>query len=217
MLAGLEPEDEAGMIFLRLRKRPRRGGRVVTIAPFTTRGTRKMHGHLVAHRARRRGRSRLAKLKHGVDKESVILVGERLATVPGALTAAAAAAAKSGARLAWVPRRAGDRGALETGCLPTLLPGGRPVADAGARVDVAATWGVDHLPETAGRDADDIVAAAASGELGALVIGGVDPDDTGRPGRDAQRPSTSVVRGQPRPARVIDHSVRRCGLPGRSR
>ena len=33
---------------------------------------------------------------------------------------------KTGARLAWVPRRAGDRGAVEAGCLPSLLPGGRP-------------------------------------------------------------------------------------------
>jgi NADH-quinone oxidoreductase subunit G len=80
-----------------------------------------------------------------------------------------------------VPRRAGDRGALEAGCLPTLLPGGRPVADAAARVDVATAWGVDSLPETPGRDADQIVAALVSGELGGLVIGGVDPDDTSDP------------------------------------
>ena len=81
---------------------------------------------------------------HGIDATAVILVGERLATVPGALTAAADLAARTGARLAWVPRRAGDRGAVETGCLPNLLPGGRPVADAGARVDAAAAWGVDE-------------------------------------------------------------------------
>ena len=42
---------------------------------------------------------------------AVILVGERLAEVPGALAAAATLAAASGARLAWVPRRAGERGA----------------------------------------------------------------------------------------------------------
>ena len=57
---------------------------------------------------------------------AVVLVGERLATVPGALSAAAALAEATGARLAWVPRRAGERGALEAGALPTLLPGGRP-------------------------------------------------------------------------------------------
>ena len=42
------------------------------------------------------------------------------------------------------PRRAGERGALEAGALPTLLPGGRPVADAAARAEVAAAWGVSR-------------------------------------------------------------------------
>ena len=104
-----------------------------------------------------------------------------MATVPGALTAVAHLARTSGAKLAWVPRRAGDRGAVETGCLPNLLPGGRPVADAAARVDAATAWGVDSLPEHEGRDGDAIVAALASGELGGLVVGGVDPDDTSDP------------------------------------
>ena len=63
----------------------------------------------------------------------------------------------------------------------TLLPGGRPVADAQARVDVATAWGLESLPETPGRDADQIVAAVNAGELGGLVVGGVDPDDTADP------------------------------------
>ena len=66
-----------------------------------------------------------------------MLVGERLATSPGALAAAADLAAATGARLAWVPRRAGERGALEAGALGALLPGGRPVSDASARAEVA--------------------------------------------------------------------------------
>ncbi|EUA94045.1 NADH-quinone oxidoreductase domain protein [Mycobacterium ulcerans str. Harvey] len=45
-----------------------------------------------------------------------------MATVPGGLSAAARLADSTGARLAWVPRRAGERGALEAGALPTLLP-----------------------------------------------------------------------------------------------
>ena len=126
-------------------------------------------------------RSLLEQSEYGVDSTAVVLVGERLATVPGALTAAAELAAKSGARLAWVPRRAGDRGAVEAGCLPNLLPGGRPVADASARVDVATAWGVDALPEAEGRDADGIVAALDAGDLGGLVIAGVDPADTADP------------------------------------
>jgi len=110
-----------------------------------------------------------------------VLVGERLATVPGALAAVVRLAEVTGARLAWVPRRAGERGAVEAGALPHLLPGGRPVADARARVDAATAWGVEALPETPGRDADQIVAALLAGELGGLVIGGVDPDDTADP------------------------------------
>lgn len=185
VLLGLEPEDEAGAIFLRLRKAHRaRGTRVVSVAPYRSRGLRKMGGQVVvaapgAEAAAIEGL--LGHADHGIDSTAVILVGERLATSPGALSAASALARKTGARLAWVPRRAGDRGAVEAGCLPTLLPGGRPVSDAAARVDAAATWGLDSLPEAPGRDADAIIAAVLSGELGALVVGGVDPDDTANP------------------------------------
>jgi NADH-quinone oxidoreductase subunit G len=185
VLVGLEPEDEAGAIFLRLRKATRKGHtRVVSIAPFASRGLQKLDGQLVATRPGREAlalQDLLGHADYGIDGTSVILVGERLATSPGALSAAAEVAAKTGAKLAWVPRRAGDRGAVETGCLPNLLPGGRPVADAAARVDAATAWGVDSLPETAGRDADAIVAAVNAGELHGLVVGGVDPDDTADP------------------------------------
>jgi len=116
----------------------------------------------------------------GLGESSVILVGERLGLVPGGLSAAAALAESTGARLAWVPRRAGERGAVEVGALPTLLPGGRPVADESARDAVAQAWGAG-LPETTGRSTDEILAAAAAGELSALVVGGVDPDDTADP------------------------------------
>ncbi len=186
VLAGLEPEDEAGAVFLRLRKASmaRPGTRVVAVAPYASRGLQKMGGQLI-RTAPGDEPAALASLvehaEHGIDSGAIVLVGERLATVPGALTAAADLARRTGARLAWVPRRAGDRGAVETGCLPTLLPGGRPVADAAARVDAAATWGVDSLPETVGRDGDAIVAALAAGELGGVVVAGVDPDDTADP------------------------------------
>jgi NADH-quinone oxidoreductase subunit G len=190
VLAGLEPEDEAGTIFLRLRKAVRNNGRrtpgtrVVSIAPFASRGLQKLGGQLVATKPGREAlalQDLLGHADHGIDSTAVILVGERLATSPGALSAAAEVAAKTGAKLAWVPRRAGDRGAVETGCLPNLLPGGRPVKDAAARVDAATTWGVDSVPEAEGRDADQVVAALIAGELHGLVVGGVDPDDTADP------------------------------------
>ncbi len=181
LLVGFEPEDEAGMVFLRLRKAAR--GRklpIWSIAPFSSRGLQKMTGTLIPTRPGEETQV-LEGLAHSpdvaLDSGSIILVGERLAEVPGALTEVSRLARTTGARLAWVPRRAGDRGAVEVGALPNLLPGGRPVADASARVDLAAAWGVEHLPERPGRDSDAIVAAAAAGELGGLVVAGVDLAD----------------------------------------
>ncbi len=112
---------------------------------------------------------------------AIIIVGERLAGAPGGLSAAARLADATGARLAWVPRRAGERGALEAGALPGLLPGGRPVGDEAARSQVSEAWHVSELPAADGRDADGILAAAADGTLGALLVGGVEPDDFADP------------------------------------
>ncbi|HEY3527596.1 MAG TPA: NADH-quinone oxidoreductase subunit G [Nocardioides sp.] len=185
LLVGLEPEEEAGTIFLRLRKANlQRRTRIWSVAPFATNGLRKMGGTLIAAKPGTEAEV-VSGLAHRQDVEldsaGVILVGERMATVPGALTAVAHLARTTGAKLAWVPRRAGDRGAIETGCLPNLLPGGRPVTDPAARVDAATAWGVAGLPDRPGRDADAIVAAAATGQLRGLVVGGVDPDDTADP------------------------------------
>ena len=181
VLVGLEPEDEAGTIFLRLRKASRgRGGYIYSLAPYTSRGLHKMSGHLLPTRPGQETEV-LESLLHGdvvpLDKDSVIMVGERTTATPGALAAVARLAGTTGARVAWVPRRAGDRGALEAGALPTLLPGGRPVADPSARVDLATAWGVEHLPEHPGRSTDAIIGAAREGQLAGLVVGGVDLDD----------------------------------------
>ena len=179
LLAGFEPEEESPIVFLRLRKAARRNGvQVLSIAPFATRGLAKMSGRLI-----RTAPGGEAAALDGLTEEllsqpgAVILVGERLATSPGALSAASRLAAATGARLGWVPRRAGDRGALEAGALPNLLPGGRPVADASAREQTAAAWNISDVPDAVGRDTSGILSAAAGGELGALLIGGVEPAD----------------------------------------
>jgi NADH-quinone oxidoreductase subunit G len=183
VLLGLEPEDEAATIFLRLRKASRKGTRIVSVASHSSRGLRKVNGRLVpaAPGAEVAAIGSLRDAEHGLTGDAVILVGERLAETHGALSAAVDLARATGARLAWVPRRAGDRGAVEAGALPNLLPGGRPAGHPVARVDAAAAWGVDSLPEAPGRDADAIVAALLDGTLGGLVVGGVDPDDTRDP------------------------------------
>ena len=139
---------------------------------------------------------------------AVILVGERLAAVPGALAAAARLAFASGARLAWVPRRAGERGAVEAGALPGLLPIGRRVTDAAARAEVARTWGKSALPGTLGRDTTAMLTAAAEGELGALVVAGVDPADLPDPqaALDAIEMAPFVVSLELRASAVTDRA-----------
>jgi NADH-quinone oxidoreductase subunit G len=202
LLVGFEPEDESPIVFLRLRKAFRKSHtRVFSVSPVATRGLAKMGGTLIPTApgtepevlralAGGDGSEDVADAAEALGDGAVVLVGERLATVPGALTAALALAESTGARLAWVPRRAGERGALEAGALPGLLPGGRPVADPAARAEVASAWGVDGLPAAEGRDTAGILGAAVTGELDALVVGGVDPADVGFAGaRDAmERP-----------------------------
>ncbi|SBS77864.1 NADH-quinone oxidoreductase subunit G [uncultured Mycobacterium sp.] len=186
VLAGFEPEEESPIVFLRLRKSARTTGvRVISIAPFASRGLTKMSGRLIPTVP---GGEALALARLAADEPllrhpgALVLVGERLAASPGALTAATQLAATTGARLAWIPRRAGERGALEAGCLPNLLPGGRPVADGRAREQTAAVWGTTDLPAVPGRDTAGILAAARNGELAALLIGGVEPADLPDPG-----------------------------------
>jgi NADH-quinone oxidoreductase subunit G len=188
LLVGLDPEEEAATVFLRLRKAKRKKGTTIfAVAPFTSRGLAKLDAELVLAApgseadvlgALSAGDQRVRDITDALSAAgAVILVGERLATVPGALSAVARVAEASGARLAWIPRRAGERGALEAGALPHLLPGGRPIADTEARVDVAAAWDVEHVPVHTGRDTDGIISALAEGSLGGALVAGVELAD----------------------------------------
>ncbi|MBM4586715.1 NADH-quinone oxidoreductase subunit G [Prescottella equi] len=180
VLVAFEPEEESPIVFLRLRKAVRTGRAVIlSIAPFASRGLDKMSGRLL--RAVPGDEPAILDELAGSDflrrPGAVIVVGERAAAVPGTLTAVAALAAETGARVAWIPRRAGERGALEAGALAGLLPGGRPIADPEARRQVADVWNVPDLPVGSGRDTAGVLTAAASGAIGALLVGGVDPHD----------------------------------------
>ncbi|MFE4171199.1 NADH-quinone oxidoreductase subunit G [Streptomyces sp. NPDC056909] len=191
LLVGFESEEEAPGVFLRLRKAQRKHGqRTFSLATHATRGLEKAGGTLLpaAPGTETEWLDALTSAT-GLDGDgaraaealrapgAVIIVGERLAAVPGGLTAAARAATATGARLVWIPRRAGERGAVEAGALPALLPGGRPVVDPRAREETAALWGVRELPHRYGRDTGRIIEAAATGELGALVVAGVEVAD----------------------------------------
>ncbi len=192
LLVCFEPEEEAGTVFLRLRKAHRKRRLPSwTLAPFLSNGAEKMGAQLVpavpgaeaaildglGKRPRWRSPDDDRPPEPTLDASSVILIGERAAGLSGTLSACERLSERTGARLAWIPRRAGDRGALDAGCLPNLLPGGRPLADPAARVDTQTTWGVDSLPTLEGRDADEMLISAADDELAALVVAGVDPND----------------------------------------
>jgi NADH-quinone oxidoreductase subunit G len=187
LLAGFEPEEESPIVYLRLRKAARKHGLAVhAVAPFASNGLKKVGGTLIqtAPGAEAAALDGVAGGELGellAKPGAIIIVGERLAGVPGGLSAAARLADTTGAKLAWVPRRAGERGAIEAGALPGLLPGGRPLSDENARAQVSAAWHVSELPAAEGRDADAILAAAADGTLGALLVGGIEPDDFADP------------------------------------
>ncbi|MCK8680248.1 NADH-quinone oxidoreductase subunit G [Streptomyces lichenis] len=221
LLAGIEAEEEAPGVFLRLRKAWRKHGqKTFALAAYATPGLAKAGGTLLpaAPGTETEWLDALA-TRDGLEESgtaaaealraegAVIVVGERLAGVPGALTAAVATAAATGAALVWIPRRAGERAALWAGAIPALLPGGRPATDPRAREDVALAWGVRELPTGYGRDTGQIVEAAATGELGALLVGGVDVADLPDPARAREALDAAfVVSLELRPGEVTDRA-----------
>ena len=181
LLVGLEPEDECGAIFLRMRKATRKGKlRVASLAPMTSRGLAKLSGELlrcapgteVEVAAEIREGGEFADLASRLDG-GVILVGERASRTPGLLSEVVRLAERTHCRIQWVPRRTGERGGVEAGLLPGLLPFGRPLASQEARESLA--WG--EIPAQRGLDATQMLEAAADGRLKALVVGGVDLRD----------------------------------------
>jgi NADH-quinone oxidoreductase subunit G len=172
VLLAFEPEDESPIVFLRIYKQFRkRALKVSTISPFTSRGSEKLNATVIkfAPGAEVSAINSIA----GLTAKSVVLIGERLAETSGGLTAAVELANKAGAKIGYVPRRAGDTGAITAGATPNLLPGHRLISDAAARVDVAAAWGVTSLPAENGLSVNEII----SGDTTSVLVGGVDPFD----------------------------------------
>ena len=175
LLVGFEPEEESPIVFLRLNKQVRkRALKVTAVATKLSIGVEKLKGEFVKTSP---GQEAAAIASQALTAKSVILVGERAGESAGALSAVGALADSTGAKIAWIPRRAGERGALEAGAIGNLLPGSRPVTDAAARVDISTVWGTDSLPTHVGKSTAEIFAAVNSGEIGALLVGGVDPLD----------------------------------------
>ena len=172
VLISFEPEDESPIVFLRIYKQThKRAIRVTSIAPFASRGTQKLNAKLIKT-ATGNEVAAISTLS-GLTAKSVVLVGERAAETTGALSAVIKLVNDSGAKLGWIPRRAGEKGAIAAGALPNLLPGNRPITDASARVDIATAWNIDSLPSEVGMSSNEII----NSDLQAVLIGGVDPMD----------------------------------------
>ena len=172
VLLAFEPEDESPIVFLRIYKQVRkRALKVSTLTPYTSRGSEKLNATVI----KMVPGNEVAAISaiNGLTGKSVVLIGERLSETPGALSAALELVNKSAAKLGYVPRRAGDTGAIAAGAVANLLPGGRLVSDATARVDVAAAWGASALPTETGLTTNEIIGSGTN----AVLIGGVDPFD----------------------------------------
>ena len=211
LLVAFEAEEESPVTFLRLRKAAsKKALKVYSIAPFMTEGLRKVYGTLIPA-APGEEPAAIASLDSAVAEAlskpgALIFVGERLATVPGGYAAVSTLARSTGARIAWIPRRAGERGALEAGLLPGLLPVGSPVANAEARSGVEETWGA-MVPQEQGRDVNAIIEAAGNGAIGALLVGGVDIADLPDPkAAEAALKKAFVISLELRPSSVTQHA-----------
>ena len=174
----LEVEDESPMIQLRLRKAVRKNKtQVSVISSHITEGSYKLDAHVVSAKP---GEEASALKDINIDADTIVLVGERAASVPGLFSELLKLQKAHGFKLAWVPRRAGERGAVDAGLLPNLLPGGRSVSEAEAVREIAALWKVSEsdISSEVGKDFTEIIKAARAGSVDALVITGFDAEDT---------------------------------------
>ena len=184
LVAGLDAEQEVPILHLRLRKAAVRGARIFVLHPRWTR-LWDVAEHILCRPGdeawlleKEEGRHRpeidavADALREGGDG-GLVIAGPRLADQPQAVDRARTLASDTGARFAYVTRRANDRGALVAGVHPGLLPNGRSSVDED-RAEVENVWGPLDIPDR-GRDWRGILEAAANREIDVLFLIGVDP------------------------------------------
>jgi NADH-quinone oxidoreductase subunit G len=177
LVVGCEPQDDAPILDLRIRKGVRRQGTKLAVATArpsaldanATVSVRVAPGgeaafleQLAAEVARGEGGSELARLLADGGEDVVILWGERIgaAALPHLLSLAERLRLRSGdgAGLLEIPGSANGRGLREAGALPDTGPGYSNLG-----------------PEPGGRPAAEMGAAAADGELTAFYLFETDP------------------------------------------
>ena len=228
LLVGFEPEEESPIVFLRLRKavRKRRPARCSTSRRSRTRAAEKLDATVLTTLPGAEAQS-LRALADGTwggpalealrAPGAIVLVGERLAEVPGAFSALLGLARATGARLAWVPRRAGDRGAVEAGACRTCCPVAARSPTRPRAPSSAPSGASTSCPRRRAATRPRILTAAATGELGGLVVGGVDPADLPDPRAGRGGAGLGRLRGQPGDVPDRGHRAGRRRPAGRRR
>jgi NADH-quinone oxidoreductase subunit G len=185
LVAGLDAEQEVPILHLRLRKAAAAGARIVVLHPRRTRlwdvaehiacrpGDEAMLLQLEEERPRPEIDAVVTALREA-GEDGLVIAGPRLADHPQAVEMAATLATDTGARFAYVSRRANDRGALVAGIHPSLLPAGRWIADADDRREIEDVWGALSNGDQ-GRDWRAVLEASANREIDVLFLIGVDP------------------------------------------
>ena len=194
LVVGLDAEEEVPILHLRLRKAWRKhtaklvsvGARMGSMAEYTWRRLATDPDTEAAALAALGAKlgvdgfdadydaPQLADVAEAVEaagSDAVLLVGERAGA--GALAAAGRIADHLGAKVAFVPRGAGTRGALDAGLASGLLPGGRSAADEQDRADVAAVWG--DLADPLEGDLEELLTRVSKKDVDVLWLVGYDP------------------------------------------
>jgi NADH-quinone oxidoreductase subunit G len=178
LVAGLDAEQEVPILHLRLRKAARRGAKIYVLHPRRTR-----LWDVAEHILCRPGEEQEVVLRRRPDiheafraagADGVMVAGPRLADGGSQAWGVAEMAGSTGARFAYVTRRANDRGALVAGVHPSLLPGGRRFAVADERTEVENLWGPIIVGDE-GRNWWGVMQACADRDVDVLFLVGVDP------------------------------------------
>lgn len=185
LVVGLDAENEVPILHLRLRKAARKGAKIWILGPRITR-LHDVAQHVlclpgeedsILSSADQPG-SPLAQAFESLSSAAgdAVIVSTPLRTAAPASGQGSGipVVARSGAKVAYVTRRAGDRGALRAGVHPSLLPGGRRFAVSEERAEVEAVWGPIQT-DVEGRNWNEILEACAAREIDVLFLIGVDP------------------------------------------
>jgi NADH-quinone oxidoreductase subunit G len=185
LVAGLDAEQEVPILHLRLRKAARRGAKIYVLHPRLTR-LHDVAEHILCRPGDEAWILEMQEGRHRPEIQGVVdalneagdaglvIAGPRLADHRQGVSRAEEIASETGARFAYVTRRANDRGALVAGVHPSLLPGGRRFELDAERNEVENLWGPIIVGDR-GRSWRGILQACADREIDVLFLIGIDP------------------------------------------